>query len=181
VSTDDPPGTYEIATGTVVPDAASGGGWVSLKEHLDTVRSADATLGAERDRRYREVSGERDQRYSEVKAAEEKALKVKETADLKALELASQIQTYKDEKANNLREQISSERGLYATREDLASALREINATIKPIAEYVASDRGQAHQRSESRLNANLVVGVAGLLLTAIIISVAIFVAAHGG
>jgi vacuolar-type H+-ATPase subunit H len=115
--------------------------------------------------RYREVGAERDQRYSEVKAAEEKALKVKETADLKALDLASQIQTYKDEKANELREQISSERGLYATRDDLASALREINATIKPLAEYVSGQQGRTGGHAEQRLNISTIMAVVmGLL-----------------
>jgi len=176
-----PPGTYEIATGTVVPEASHGGGWVALKDYLAATRAGDLALQAERDLRYRQVGDERDQRYSEVKAAEEKALKVKETADLKALDLASEIQAYKDEKANDLRSQIERERGTYVTRDDLSSVVREFNATIKPIAEYVASDRGQSSQRSETRLNANLVVGVVALLLTAVIIAVAISSARHGG
>lgn len=86
---------------------------------------------------------ERDRRYTEVNIEKEKALKIKETADLAALSLARDIQIYKDEKANELREQISSERGLYATKGDLAAAVDKIEATVKPIAEYMASDRGR--------------------------------------
>jgi len=75
---------------------------------------------------------ERDRRYSEVNIEREKALKIKETADLAALQLAREIQTYKDERANELREQINSERGLYATNKD-----------IDPIKSYVSSQTGR--------------------------------------
>ncbi len=94
---------------------------VSLKEHLAAIRKGDLRFDAERDRRYAEVNIER-----------EKALKIKETADLAALQLAREIQTYKDEKANLLREQINSERGLYATNKDL-----------EPLKAYVASQTGR--------------------------------------
>ena len=96
-------------------------GTVSLKEHLAALRAADIRLEEERDRRYAEVNIER-----------EKALKIKETADLAALQLAREIQSYKDEKANQLREQINSERGLYATNKD-----------IDPIKAYVSSQTGR--------------------------------------
>lgn len=85
---------------------------VSLREHAAAIRECDAALAAERDRR-----------YTEVASARAEALKIKEAGDAKALDLAREIQTYKDEKANELREQISSERGLYATKDDLAPVL----------------------------------------------------------
>jgi len=94
---------------------------VPLKEHLEALRAADMRFNEERDRRYAEVNIER-----------EKALKIKETADLAALGLAREIQNYKDEKANELREQISSERGLYATNKD-----------IEPIKAYVSAQTGR--------------------------------------
>jgi vacuolar-type H+-ATPase subunit H len=72
---------------------------------------------------------ERDRRYGEVKEAEEKALKIKERADEVALGLQRETQQYKDEKANELREQISGERNLYVTKSELAAAMREIAAT----------------------------------------------------
>lgn len=94
---------------------------VPLRRHLEAIRKADQKFYEERDRRYAEVNIER-----------EKALKIKETADLAALQLAREIQTYKDEKANELREQINSERGLYTTNKD-----------IEPLKAYVASQTGR--------------------------------------
>jgi type II secretory pathway component GspD/PulD (secretin) len=84
-------------------------------EHTREIRRADRRFDQERDRRYFEVNVER-----------EKALKIKETADLAALGLAREIQTYKDEKANELREQINSERNLYVTKDQLAAG-RQVN------------------------------------------------------
>jgi hypothetical protein len=98
----------------------------------------------ERDRAWDRLAEERDRRYAEVNVEKEKALKIKETADLAALQLAREIQTYKDEKANELREQINSERGLYATKADVANAVRELSATIKPLSEYVSSQTGRS-------------------------------------
>lgn len=105
----------------------------------------------ERDKRYRERSEaddrlreERDRRYAEVNVEREKALKIKETADLAALGLAREIQNYKDEKANELREQISSERGEYASKGDLKAAVEKIEETNKPFAAFMASQQGGA-------------------------------------
>jgi hypothetical protein len=113
---------------------------VSLKEHLEALRVADIRFNEERDRRYAEVNIER-----------EKALKIKETADFAALGLAREIQNYKDEKANELREQINSERGLYATNKDL-----------DPIKSYVSSQTGRG-------LGMYALFGVVMTLLTAAI------------
>lgn len=88
---------------------------VSLKEHLLALRQAD------------------DRRYAEVNIEREKALKIKEMADLAALGLAREIQNYKDEKANQLREQINSERGLYATNKD-----------VEPLKNYISGQTGRA-------------------------------------
>jgi len=132
---------------------------VSLREHLAQrlaqtehriderdryLRQADFRLAEERDRRYRELADERDRRYAEVATEREKALKIKETADLAALGLAREIQTYKDEKANELREQISSERGLYATKDDLGAVVREVQAQLKPLNDYILSQQGRS-------------------------------------
>lgn len=109
-------------------------GWTidTLAAHYDEVRRLQDRIDAERDRRYAEVALER-----------EKALKIKEEADKAALYLAREIQTYKDEKANELREQINSERGLYASKGDLNAAIEKVDATLKPVLEYVATDRGR--------------------------------------
>lgn len=140
-----------------VPD-----GWtVTLREHLEALRAADHALAAERDRRYAEVSAEK-----------EKAVKIKEGADLAALQLAREIQTYKDEKANELREQINSERGLYVTRDELASAVRELQAVIKPLTEYATSDAGRnlgaEGSRTEQRLTTSQVIAAFAVLATVV-------------
>ena len=68
------------------------------------------------------------QHAEDLRADDQRALEIKQKADEKALDLARDQQTYKDEKANELREQIASERGLYATKEDLASLEYKITA-----------------------------------------------------
>jgi hypothetical protein len=104
----------------------------TLQVYTEALRSADERFTAERDRRYAEVALER-----------EKAIKIKETADLAALQLAREIQQYKDEKANQLREQINSERGLYASKDDLNAAVRELSATIAPLVAYISAKSGE--------------------------------------
>lgn len=150
----------QALTADTGPAGRVSGGQVSLRDHLAALREADHALALERDRR-----------YAEVKAAEEKALKVKEKADEVALGLQRDNQVYKDEKANELREQISSERGLYVTREELAGAVREIHALIKPLTEYTAGDEGRnmgaAGHRTEQRLNVSQVVAVVAALIAA--------------
>ena len=113
-------------------------GTITIQEHWEALEAANEKFAAERDRRYSEVNIER-----------EKALKIKEEADKAALGLAREIQSYKDEKANQLREQISNERGSYASKDDLAAALREVTATIQPLSTYVAGMAGQAKQADQ--------------------------------
>jgi hypothetical protein len=120
------------------------GGWTleTLQIHLAALSAASEKFDAERDRRYSEVNIER-----------EKALKIKEEADKAALGLAREIQSYKDEKANQLREQITGERGSFASKEDLAAAMREITALIAPLTAYVAAQGGQVKQSATSVAN----------------------------
>jgi hypothetical protein len=105
-------------------------GWTmdTLQAHYASLRMADEQLETERDRRYFEVNVER-----------EKALKIKETADLAALGLAREIQTYKDEKANELREQINSERNLYVTKDELVSALNVVTANSRQSGQWIVT------------------------------------------
>lgn len=131
---------------------------ISLKEHLAALRVSDLAFEEERDRRYTEVGVER-----------EKALKIKETADLAALGLAREIQTYKDEKANELREQINSERGLYATKNDLIASVEKIGETVKPIGEYVTTAQGRGQGISQSWGVIVVVVGFIGAVIGAVI------------
>lgn len=93
---------------------------VSLREYIEALRRADVALAVERDRRYTEVQIERD----------------------KAEVLRAANQAYRDEKANELREQLARERAEYASKGDLQSAIETITATLKPIVEYVAGQQG---------------------------------------
>jgi len=106
---------------------------VSNRDHLLALRACDRELHQERDRRYAEVNVER-----------EKALKIKEEADKVALDLARQIQDYKDTKANELREQISSERGLYATHDELRALEDKLTAMLSPVIAYVQAQTGRS-------------------------------------
>lgn len=130
---------------------------VSLREHFTALRVADRRFYEERDRRYAEIATER-----------EKALKIKETADLAALSLAREIQTYKDEKANDLRTQIERERGSYATQNDLRGAIEKIEATLKPLIEFVTQQRGKREQSGDQRATLSagtaIIVAIGALL-----------------
>jgi SMC interacting uncharacterized protein involved in chromosome segregation len=141
-------------------------GTITLQEHWEALEAANEKFMAERDRRYSEVNIER-----------EKALKIKEEADKAALGLAREIQSYKDEKANQLREQISSERGSYATKEDLAASFRELTAAINPLSTYVAGMAGKSQEsgdrlvisraksEADNAISNNRVMVIAGLAL----------------
>jgi vacuolar-type H+-ATPase subunit H len=103
--------------------------------HNEAMRRADDRFNDERDRR-----------YTEVKNAEEKALKIKEEADKTALGLQRETQTYKDEKANELRSQIERERGSYATQSDLRGVVEKFEAIVKPLTDFVAASAGKTQQ-----------------------------------
>jgi hypothetical protein len=111
--------------------------------HNEALREAEAKFQAERDRRYSEVAVER-----------EKALRIKEQADRDALGLAREIQVYKDEKANELREQINSERGLYITRTEM-----------KPVFDFMAS---QSAKSDQSRWLIGTAIALAGVVVVLI-------------
>jgi vacuolar-type H+-ATPase subunit H len=152
-----------MATGS--GDAVLGGGLphvygngedakVSLREYLDAVRRGDVALQEERDRR-----------YAEVKAAEEKALKVKETADAIALGLQRDYQSYKDKQANELREQISNERGSYMTR-------LEFEAAHKPVLEFVLAQRAILEKRGVDISQIIAVLAVIAAVVSSILFAI---------
>ena len=144
---------------------------VPLQEHLAAVRENDLRFEAERDRRYTEVNLER-----------EKALKIKETADLAALELAREIQTYKDEKANELRSQIERERGSYVTQEQLTAMAREHAAALKPLTEFVAGQQGrQGGQEDQRTSSGDLMSRTIAALSLVVAVVVGVVLVAHGG
>lgn len=124
---------------------------------MDERREAERILAEERDRRYAEVNVEK-----------EKALKIKETADLAALQLARADQTYKDEQANKLREQINSERNIYVTQDQLAASVREMTSLVKPVTEYVSSQRGGQTSRASLYAGVLLVAAVVGVIVAVV-------------
>lgn len=126
--------------------------------HNEALRGAEEKFQAERDRR-----------YTEVKNAEEKALRIKEQADRDALQLAREIQTYKDEKANELREQISRERGEYVTQSQLKGVADKLEATLKPVLDFVASQQGSSSGKlSQQQLFMVIIPSFIGFLILAI-------------
>jgi hypothetical protein len=133
------------ASDTTEPAIGSSTGTdVSLRDYFFALRKAD-DLASERLRQSdRRFSAERDRRYSEVAAEREKALAIKDRADRDAKKLERSTQTYKDEQANKLREQINSERGLYATKDEVTAAIREITGLIKPLSDYITGQQGRA-------------------------------------
>lgn len=138
-------------------------GWTldSYIAHNEAMREMDRGLHEERDRRYADVALER-----------EKALRIKEEADKSALLLAREIQTYKDEKANELREQIGSERGLYATKSDLVAVADKIEATIKPLIEHMALTQGRGAGMSSTK---ELISWIAIIVMAMITIGTFVF------
>jgi hypothetical protein len=132
-----------------------------LAYHFMVLREADKSFNDERDRRYSEVNIER-----------EKALKIKEEADKTALGLAREIQVYKDEKANQLREQISNERGTYPTKQELQATIREVLVTIAPLTEFMQLQRGA----SASLTRMMMIIGSLASIATIVSLGVAIMV-----
>jgi hypothetical protein len=152
-------------------------GSIPLREHLEALRGAEKELRAAD----KELAAERDRRYAEVGIEREKTLKAKEVADHAALELARQIQTYKDEKANELREQIASERHLYVTVSELGSQKKEIEAQLQPISDYIAAQQGrsggQTDTKAERRYASAQIIAVVSVALLAISIAVSVILA----
>jgi hypothetical protein len=102
------------------------------------------------------------QHSQDLRADDQRALEIKQKADEEALNLARQQQTYKDAKANELREQISSERGNYVSRAEYnvqeQSTSEKIQALsdkhdqdIKPLNDFMISQLGQSSSKLTSR------------------------------
>jgi hypothetical protein len=115
---------------------------------------------------------EYDRRITEVGIEREKALALKHTADHEALGLARQNIAAEFEKANRLREQISAERGVYATKEDLAALGSRFNAIVKPLEDQVAVQQGSTKGVSTT-LAIFLTLGGLGLALLTFIVAAA--------
>lgn len=148
------------ASGTMIP----------IMEHLTALKALEDKYISRLNKAEDKFQAERDRRYSEINIEKEKALNIKETADLAALQLAREIQTYKDEKANELREQISRERGLYATQSDLRGVVEKMEAIIKPINEFVSSQQGGNNKSKDMLAIVVGAVGMIGVVITAVVL-----------
>jgi hypothetical protein len=138
---------------------------VPLREHLAAMREADLRFEQamrEADQRF---NAERDRRLSEVAVEREKALKIKEEADKAALALARADQTYKDEQANRLREQINAERNTYITTDQLAASIREMRSLITPLTDYMAGQQGRSTGTGDVRSNIGAILGAASVVM----------------
>jgi vacuolar-type H+-ATPase subunit H len=153
------------------PAAGSSAGTdVSLREYIEA-----------RDWMRDRIDEERDRRYTEVALEREKALKIKEEADKAALGLAREIQTYKDEKANELREQINSERGQYLNRDEWINAhaalTEKLESAIKPLNEFMTSQLGRVEQKQETQTGRSRDIG---LIISAVSLGFVIIIASFG-
>ena len=117
---------------------------------------------------------ERDRRYAEVQSEREKALKIKEEADRMALGLAREIQIYKDEKANELRSQIESERGSYLTREEYiiqhTALIDKLETAVRPLNEFMSQQRGRSSGIGASSNAVYLALILAVSIITVVIL-----------
>lgn len=138
----------------------------SQKWTIDTYAAHNEALRvAEKD-----FLAERDRRYTEVQVEKEKAVRIKDEADRAALQLSRDSQIYKDEKANELRSQIERERGNYALKTDLVATVEKIEATLKPVVDYVSGQQGGIKGADKTLMyiiiSANIVIGIIMFLLT---------------
>jgi len=110
-----------------------GTAYVTLLYHINALRRADERFHAERDRR-----------YTENAALRAEALNIKGMADAKALELQALNQAYKDEKANNLRDQIGAERGLYPTKSEMGALGDKFTDALKPLTQFMTAQQSRS-------------------------------------
>jgi hypothetical protein len=150
---------------------------VTVREHLEALAKITASFESALKIAEEKLHQERDRRYTEVNIEKEKALKIKETADLAALSLARDIQIYKDEKANELREQINSERGLYSSKADLLNATEKVEAMIKPLSAWIQSQQGSNQTQQSSKQGTKdiwgFAIGISGVAVAIIAVILA--------
>jgi hypothetical protein len=120
---------------------------VSTRAHLEA-------LLAEQDKRMQVMADERS-----------RAIAIKDRADEKALNLERETQQYKDEKANELRAQIESERGSYMTQEVYSERHEDLVRRIGAIEKTLAEGGGRETGKSDSRTFLFAVLGSAAAFL----------------
>jgi len=111
--------------------------------------------------------------FDKLREADQRALSIKETADLAALGLAREHQRYRDEQANNLREQIAAERGRYVVRNEMDAAVAKLEAELKPVLTFMAAQQGR--KEGITALQVTL-MGLVGLVIAALSVALAFYV-----
>ena len=175
MSTDDP--NYEIATGDKVDPTANVLNLVrEAISRQDDLRNLEAAHAG----RMRDVVGKYEEKLRTAESARIDAIR---EVDVRNQQIAAQVA---DTRANTLAGQVATT--AEAFRVAMAAELSPIKASIEDLRRAQYETQGQKSQivetrdvQASSRLNANLVVGIVGLLLTSLIIAVAVAVAAHGG
>ncbi len=99
--------------------------------------------------------------FTALREADQRAITIKENADESALGLAREIQQYKDEKANELREQINSERGLYVTHSE-----------FKVVSDYVTAQLSTTKALTTGML-------LSAITAASLLVSIVIVIATH--
>lgn len=107
---------------------------------------------------------------SAARAAAKDALAIKERADRDALQLARDQQTYKDEQANRLREQLGQERGSYATKSDLAAISSKFEGLINPLMNNMALQQGRSSGMDKGWATLISIVSLVATVMTVVII-----------
>ena len=143
-------------------------------QHNEALRKADRELSDVKINHLAEVIALNDRRYTNENELRAMALKIKETADANALELASEAQTYKESRNDAMREQSLKETGVYATRDDLASAIRDIRKVLQPVVDYVSSAQGAVANNQITRGVVFASISAAGVII-GLLISVSVF------
>lgn len=137
--------------------------------HIEVLRLADKELQNEKISHLVEVVALSDRRYTEGNELRAMALKIKETADRDALELDRASQAYKAERYDVRSEQNLKEMGVYATRDDLASAIQDIRKVLQPVVDFVSSMQGATKGSQITKGTVFALIAAAGTIIGTII------------
>jgi hypothetical protein len=153
----------------------------SVNRTPTAIQTAIAHLKELHDERFRSVGLESDERFKSValqfKERDERSAQLAETqaealaAALKAAKELNGAQGDANREAN-AKTEITFGQQIKAVEDKIEVINRRLDTGQ-------GTQEGSARYRSEQRLNANLVIGVLGLLLTAVIIGVALYAALH--
>jgi hypothetical protein len=134
----------------------------STRREIDSLRAEvnqwRAVMQEELNGRYQAMHTDVDRRFLEAKSA---------------AQLATGALDKRLEAMNELRQQIASERGQYATKEDLAALGERFNVAHKPVLEFMAAQLARVNQEGETRHNRYLsngqIIATAGVAVTIVV------------